>query len=37
VAFALDEIKRTAWSIMFSELESGKQYSFISRTFEAKK
>lgn len=33
----MDEVKRTAWSIMFSEMETGKQYSFVSRTYEVVK
>jgi hypothetical protein len=36
VAFELDDVKRTAWSIMFSEMETGKKYNFASRTFEAR-
>lgn len=36
VAFALDDVKRTAWSIMFSEMESGKTYNFASMTYEAR-
>lgn len=35
VAFALDEAKRTAWSIIFSELGSGKQYNFAARKYES--
>jgi hypothetical protein len=33
----MDEVTRTAWSIMFSEMETGKQYNFESRTYEARK
>lgn len=34
VAFALDDVKRTAWSIIFSEQDSGKRYNFITREYE---
>jgi hypothetical protein len=34
VAFALDDTKRTAWCLIFSEMERGKRYNFDSRTFE---
>ncbi|WP_217478393.1 hypothetical protein [Pararobbsia alpina] len=35
VAFSVDNVKRTAWSIIFSEMATGKKYNFASRTFEA--
>jgi hypothetical protein len=34
VAFALDDVKRTAWAIIFSEMETGKTYNFATRKYE---
>jgi len=34
VAFQLDDITRSAWSIILSELESGKRFNFNTEAFE---
>lgn len=37
IAFGLDEKKRTAWAIVFSEFESGKTYNWNTMDFEEAK
>jgi hypothetical protein len=34
IAFEIDETKRSAWCIMFSEIEGGRKYNFITNEFE---
>jgi hypothetical protein len=34
VAFGLDSTTRSAWSIIFSEQESGKRYNFATQQYE---
>jgi hypothetical protein len=34
VAFSVDQTMRTAFSIICNELESGKRYNFVSKTYE---
>jgi hypothetical protein len=34
VAFGVDDAKRTAWAITFSEFESGKTFNWHSMEFE---
>jgi hypothetical protein len=37
VAFGLDEVRRTAWAIAFSEMESGKRFNWTSMEFDEDK